>query len=144
MKKKALMSINIMLAIIGAVELFIFIVGSINNPPEGNRLIKENTIERYYEIAQISATQNDLSHEILIIYNKDSKVIDTRVTIRGTSSDKLDSKYNEIEHDNSIYNVEKDLDYIKYNTSINNGELIEEILNKYNNSQLEEITVRKI
>lgn len=144
MKKKILILLNIVLVIAVGVELCIFVIISINNSPTENRLTKENRIERYYEVAQILATQDDLAHEILVIYNKDGKVIDTRIMIKGNNSDMLDFKYNEIRSDDSIYNIEKNLDYIKYNTSINNGNLIEEVLNRYNNSQFEKITVKEI
>lgn len=142
MKKKVLILINIILAIIAAIELCLVILILVNNTPTGKGLTTENTIKRNYEISQISAKQNDLSYEILVISNIDDKVIDTRVTLKSDNGDTLNSKYNEIINETSIYNVSKDLDCIKYNTTINNGKEISEVLNEYSNLNFEEVTIK--
>ena len=72
----------------------------------------------------------------------DDKVIDTRVTLKSDNGDILNSKYNEIINETSIYNVSKDLDCIKYNTTINNGKEISEVLNEYSNLNFEEVTIK--
>lgn len=142
MKKKVLILINIILAIIAAIELCLVILILVNNTPTGKGLTTENTIKRNYEISQISAKQNDLSYEILVISNIDDKVIDTRVTLKSDNGDILNSKYNEIINETSIYNVSKALDCIKYNTTINNGKEISEVLNEYSNLNFEEVTIK--
>lgn len=142
MKKKVLILINIILAIIAAIELCLVIIILVNNTPTGKGLTTENTIKRNYEISQISAKQNDLSYEILVISNIDDKVIDTRVTLKSDNGDILNSKYNEIINETSIYNVSKALDCIKYNTTINNGKETPEVLNEYNNLNFEEVTIK--
>ncbi len=142
MKKKVLILINIILAIIAAIELCLVILILVNNTPTGKGLTTENTIKRNYEISQISAKQNDLSYEILVISNIDDKVIDTRVTLKSDNGDILNSKYNEIINETSIYNVSKALDCIKYNTTINNGKETPEVLNEYNNLNFEEVTIK--
>lgn len=142
MKKKVLILVNIILAIIAAIELCLVIIILVNNTPTGKGLTTENTIKRNYEISQISAKQNDLSYEILVISNIDDKVIDTRVTLKSDNGDILNSKYNEIINETSIYNVSKALDCIKYNTTINNGKETPEVLNEYNNLNFEEVTIK--
>lgn len=142
MKKKVLILVNIILAIIAAIELCLVIIILVNNTPTGKGLTTENTIKRNYEISQISAKQNDLSYEILVISNIDDKVIDTRVTLKSDNGDILNSKYNEIINETSIYNVSKALDCIKYNTTINNGKEISEVLNEYSNLNFEEVTIK--
>ena len=142
MKKKVLILINIILAIIAAIELCLVILILVNNTPTGIGLTIENTIKRNYEISQISAKQNDLSYEILVISNIDDKVIDTRVTLKSDNGDILNSKYNEIINETSIYNVSKALDCIKYNTTINNGKETPEVLSEYNNLNFEEVTIK--
>lgn len=142
MKKKVLILVSIILAIIAAIELCLVIIILVNNTPTGKGLTTENTIKRNYEISQISAKQNDLSYEILVISNIDDKVIDTRVTLKSDNGDILNSKYNEIINETSIYNVSKALDCIKYNTTINNGKETPEVLNEYNNLNFEEVTIK--
>lgn len=142
MKKKVLILVNVILAIIAAIELCLVIIILVNNTPTGKGLTTENTIKRNYEISQISAKQNDLSYEILVISNIDDKVIDTRVTLKSDNGDILNSKYNEIINETSIYNVSKALDCIKYNTTINNGKETPEVLNEYNNLNFEEVTIK--
>lgn len=142
MKKKVLILVNIILAIIAAIELCLVIIILVNNTPTGKGLTTENTIKRNYEISQISAKQNDLSYEILVISNIDDKVIDTRVTLKSDNGDILNSKYNEIINETSIYNVSKALDCIKYNTTINNGKEISEVLNEYSNLNFGEVTIK--
>lgn len=142
MKKKVLILVNVILAIIAAIELCLVIIILVNNIPTGKGLTIENTIKRNYEISQISAKQNELSYEILVISNIDDKVIDTRVTLKSDDGDILNSKYNEIINETSIYNVSKALDCIKYNTTINNGKEISEVLNEYSNLNFEEVTIK--
>lgn len=142
MKKKVLILVNVILAIIAAIELCLVIIILVNNTPTGKGLTTENTIKRNYEISQISAKQNELSYEILVISNIDDKVIDTRVTLKSDNGDILNSKYNEIINETSIYNVSKALDCIKYNTTINNGKEISEVLNEYSNLNFEEVTIK--
>lgn len=148
MKKKRIILICfiVLLSILVVMEAILFFRWLYYKPSAQNKAIRETYIERYYKVIKIEAKEGELNNIYTIITTKDDRIIDTRIVKEGYTDNNIENAYSDLlEMGTIIYNIEKINDVIKYNSSLDNGKMINDVLKKYQNSpKLENVNIREI
>lgn len=102
-----------------------------------NPMSDEMKVKKNYEIVYVYFNNKNIIEEYYMIINNDKTIVDTRIIESGYVDSQIEERYTSIKNI-SIFNsnIEKTNESISYNSSINNGKPVDEIVTIYKNNSI--------
>lgn len=125
--RRILYALVILIAIVIVLTVVLYI--NFNKHTFSEEIIKDFSKQKGYNIVKVSKSNSDFFREEFFIFSENGMILDTRIIEKWNDIETFNDRYNSLSNLSLlIYNTEKSVDSIIYNTTINNGKNIEEII----------------
>lgn len=125
--RRILYALVILIAIVIVLTVVLYI--NFSKYTFSEEIIKDFSKQRGYSIVKVSNSSNDFFREEFFVVSDSEIILDTKIIEKWNDIGAFNKRYNGLNNLSLlIYNVEKTDDSITYNTTINNGKNIAEII----------------